>query len=168
MKEGRVSRPLSTPALHSISHRFTYFLQQRRRAVLAGNPALSVSVGFTYGLWQLTRLVLAGHSEPPHYIPLLSDSLTACSSDGRQCQPTTRRPGTTFHLARIRLLPTVVKEGSVSRPLSTQAPLSTSVGFTHGLQHQRGAVLASHPVPRHYTFSRSGSLTACSSEGGQC
>ena len=38
-KEGSVSQPVSTRALHSSSVGFTYSLQQRRRALLAGHSA---------------------------------------------------------------------------------------------------------------------------------
>ena len=70
--------------------------------------------------------MLAGHSAPRHFTPSRSDSLTRYSSDGEQCQPTTKHPGTTLHLGRIHLLPTTAKEGSVSRLLRTQ-PLHMSL-----------------------------------------
>ena len=60
--EGRqCSRPLSTHALRFSSVVSTYFLQQRRKAMLAG------------------------HSAPMHYAPARSDPLTSYSSEGRQC-----------------------------------------------------------------------------------
>ena len=114
-KEGSVSRPLITQAFHSISVGFTYELEQRRMAVLAGHPA------------------------PSHYTS-----------------------------GRIHLLPTAATEGSVSRPLSTQPLHSILVGFTYLLQLRRRVVLAGHSAPRHYTLSRSDSLTRYRSKGWQC
>ena len=60
-KKGSVSRSLSTQALQSISVGFTYPLQQRRQAVLAG------------------------HSAPRHYTPSRLDLLTCYSSNEGQC-----------------------------------------------------------------------------------
>ena len=51
-----------------------------------------------------------------------------------------------------------------SRPLSTQALRPIPVGFTYELQQRRRAVLASNFVPKHYTSSRSNSLTCYSSD----
>ena len=112
---GSFSRSLSTQALNSISVGFTYILQPRRRAVLAGHSAprhytpsrldllptaagkgsvswslnsqalQSISVGFTYSLQPRRRAVLAGHSAPRHYTPSRLDSLTNYSSEGGQC-----------------------------------------------------------------------------------
>ena len=139
--------------------------------------------------------MLAGHSVPTHYTPSRSDSLTRYRREGGQCYPATQHPRTTLHLGRIHLLATATKEGSISRPLSTQAlhyisigftyslqqqirPVSRllsthalhsiSIGFTYSLQQRRRAVSASHSAPRNYTSSRSDSLTPYSSKGGQC
>ena len=112
--------------------------------------------------------MLAGHSAPRHYTPSWSGSLTTYSSEGGQCKPATQHPGTTPHPGRIHLLATAVKEGSVSRPLSTQSLHCIPGGFTYELQQRRRALLAGHSAPRHYTPSRADSLTRYSSEGGQC
>ena len=168
MKEGIVSQPLSTQALHSISIGFTNILPQRRRAVLAG------------------------HSAPRHYTPSRPASLTSYSSEGGSVS----RPLSTQALHSISIRFTYIlpqrKEGSISRPRHNTKP--RSVGFTYFLQQRRRAVLAGHPAPRHYTQSRSDpltiysrrravlavhsgttlnlgrsdSLTSYSSEGGQC
>ena len=60
-EEGSISRPFSTQVLRVIPVGFTYSLQQRRRAVLAG------------------------HSAPRHCAPWRSDSLTRYNSEGGQC-----------------------------------------------------------------------------------
>ena len=95
-------------------------------------------------------------------------SLTPYSTKGGQCKPATQHPRTTLHLGRIHLLPTAAKKDSVSQPLSTQGLRLISVGFTYFLKQRSRAVLAGHSAPRQYTPSHLGSLTAYSSEGGQC
>ena len=92
---------------------------------------------------------------------------------------------------RIHLLSAEPNEGSVSRPLSTQALYPVAVEFTYFLQNRMRTVLAGHLAPGHYTRrgrihllptepkegsfsrplrtpSRSNSLTLYSSKEGQC
>ena len=98
------------------------------------------SAGFTYILRQRRRAVLAGHSVPRLSIASRSDPLTSCSRGGEQ----------------------------FSQPFSIQALDCISFGSTYNLQQRRRAVLAGHSALRHYTSSRSDSLTSYRSKIGNC
>ena len=126
-KEGSVSRPLNTQALHS---RFTYFLQQCRSAVLAvtQNPGATLPVGRIH-----LRTIIAKETSVNR--PLNTQALhSRFTYFLQQCRSTvlavTQNPGATLCVGRIHLQ---TKEGSVSRPLSAQALYPISVGFTYGL-----------------------------------
>ena len=78
-KDGSVSRKLSALRLGRIHLRTAAARGGRISQQLRRRPIL---VGFAYSLHQRRRAVLAGNSE---HTPSRADSLTSCSSEGRQC-----------------------------------------------------------------------------------
>ena len=135
MKGGSISQTLSTQALQPISNGFTYILQQRRKAGLAPDTTLQL------GRIDLPTAAVKGDSVSR---PLSTQALHSNSAVSTYTLQQRRRaglaPDTTLHLGRIDLPAAAEKEGSVSRPLSTQALLRLRRIHLHSTTAKEGRV----------------------------